>query len=94
MAMMLSADEYPDVLVTVGHPFGDIEVPLEEWIRVGPGPRPLVSIVAARRRSTGAAVPLSEIPQEYHNSPEARSLQRQGLLPCPWGPAPESGSGS
>ncbi|KJE24240.1 RHS repeat-associated core domain [Frankia torreyi] len=87
---MLSPKEYPDVLVTVAHPWGNLEVPLEAWIQTGPGPRPYVGIVAARRSSTGCEVPLAEIPHEYHNSPETRSLQRQGLLPCPWGPPPKS----
>lgn len=50
-----------DILVTVGHPFGDVEVPLAEWVRRGPGPRPRVRIVAARRKSTGEAVPLDQI---------------------------------
>jgi len=81
---MLSPEEYPDILVTVAHPWGDLEVPLNEWVRTGPGPRPYVGIIAARRQSTGREVPMAEIPLEYHNSPEARSLQRQGLLPYPW----------
>jgi len=84
---MLSPEEYPDILVTVAHPWGDVEVPLNEWIRTGPGPRPYAGITEARRQSTGREVPLAEIPLEYHNSPQARSLQRQGLLPCPWGSA-------
>jgi hypothetical protein len=87
---MLSPEEYPDIVVTVAHPWGDIEAPLETWIRTGPGPRPYVGITAARRLSTGAGVPLTEIPQEYHNSPQARRLQRQGRLPCPWGPPPKT----
>ena len=87
---MLSIDDYSDILVTVAHPWGDVEVPLETWIQTGPGPRPYVGIISARRRSTGHVVPLTEIPLEYHNSPESRSLQRQHLLPCPWGPPPES----
>ena len=87
---MLSPEDYPDVLVTVAHPWGDVEAPLEQWIRTGPGPRPYVRIIAARRRSTGQVVPMVEIPLEYHNSPEARDLQRRGLLPCPWGPPPRS----
>lgn len=86
---MLSPDEYEDILVTVAHPWGDVETSLEEWIRTGPGPRRYVGIIAARRKSTGESVPLAEIPLQYHNSPEARSLQRQGLLSSPWGPPPE-----
>jgi len=86
--MMLSPAEYPDIEVTVAHPWADIQAPLELWIQIGPSTRPLVRITAARRISTGEEVPLAEIPLEYHNSPESRDLQRQGLLPCPWGPLP------
>jgi len=86
---MLAPESYPDVVVTVAHPWGNIEAPLPEWIKIGPGPRPYVGIVAARRVSDGEPVPLSEIPQEYHNSPESRNLQRQGLIPCPWGQPPD-----
>jgi hypothetical protein len=87
---MLSPEEYPDVLATLAHSRGDVDVPLEDWIRTGPGPSPYVAIVAARRRSTGESVAMDESPLEYHNSPEARSRQRQGLLPCRWGLPPES----
>jgi hypothetical protein len=87
---MLSPSDYGDVLVTVAHPWADVEAPLTTWIENGPGPRRYVSIVAARRASTGEVIPMSEIPLEYHNSPESRSLQRQGKLPKPWGdPPPE-----
>ncbi|KJE24235.1 hypothetical protein FF36_01310 [Frankia torreyi] len=67
---MLSLEEYPDVLVTVAHPWGNVEVPVDAWIQTGPGPRPYVGIAAARRSSTGREVPLTEIPLEYHNSSE------------------------
>jgi len=81
--------EYPDVLVTIAHPAGDIEVPLDEWIRTGPGPRRYIEVIRARRTS-GDPLSLDEIPQEFHNSPESRSLQRLGELPTPWGePPPE-----
>jgi len=88
---MLSPDEYPDVLVTVAHPWANIETTLEYWIEHGPGVRPLVQITAARRISSGEELPLAEIPLEYHNSQRARELQRRGLLPAPWGvPGPDS----
>jgi hypothetical protein len=87
---MLSPDEYPDIVVTVAHPWGMWRCRWRPGIRTGPGPRPYVGIIAARRLSTGDDVPLVDIPQEYHNSPEARSLQRQGLLPCLWGPPPKA----
>ena len=86
---MIDRAEYDDVLVTVAHPFGDVTPTLTEWIRVGPGPRPFVRIVAAVRRSTGEPVDLSEIPLEFHNSRESRRLQRLGQLPAPWGPPPD-----
>lgn len=86
---MLELNEYSDVMVTIAHPWGDIEAPLPEWINTGPGPRPYIGITAARRISTGDPIPLAEIPQEYHNSRESRNLQRQGLLPCPWGAPPD-----
>jgi hypothetical protein len=85
---MLDRSVYDDVLVTVAHPGGDIEVPLPAWIEAGPGPRPLVTIGKARRRD-GSPVPLEEIPLEYRNTAESRRLQRLGLLPAPWGPPPE-----
>ncbi|MEU4426121.1 hypothetical protein AB0F81_36340 [Actinoplanes sp. NPDC024001] len=85
---MLDPAEYDDVTVTVAHPFGDVDATLTEWIERGPGPRRLVEIVAARRRATGEPVDMSEIPLEFHNSPESRRLQRLGQLPAPWGPPP------
>jgi hypothetical protein len=85
---MISPAEYDDVLVTVAHPQADIETTLQQWIETGPGPRPFVTITAARRRS-GERVPLEAIPLEYHNSPESRRLQRLGLLRAPWGPPPD-----
>jgi hypothetical protein len=86
---VLEPAEYDSVLVIVAHPFGDVEVALVDWIRIGPGPRPFVRIVSARRLS-GEVVPLDEIPLEFHNSRRSRELQRRGLLPTPWGPPPTS----
>lgn len=50
-----------DILVTIDHPHGELEVPLREWIDEGPGPRRYVQLKSARRRSTGEPIPLSEI---------------------------------
>jgi hypothetical protein len=86
--VMLDPADYDDVIVTVAHPWGDIEAPLRTWIEVGPGPRPLVTISKARRRD-GSPVPLTEIPPQYRNNAESRRLQRLGQLPAPWGPPPE-----
>lgn len=80
--------EYDDVIVTVAHPHADIETTLRCWIETGPGPRPFVTITAARRTS-GDPVPLEAIPLQYHNSAESRRLQRLGLLAAPWGSPPD-----
>jgi hypothetical protein len=77
-----------DILVTVAHPWANIETTLRAWIENGPGPRRFVTITAARRRN-GEPVPLDAIPLEYRNNPESRRLQRMGLLPAPWGPPPD-----
>lgn len=82
---MLEPADYDDVIVTVAHPWGDIEAPLPIWIRTGPGPRPLVTISRARRRD-GSLVPLEEIPLQYRNTADSRRLQRLGVLAAPWGP--------
>ena len=86
---MIDPSEYDDIIVTVAHPWGDGHPTLTEWIATGPGPRPLVQIVAAKRKSTGAPVDMAEIPLEYHNSAESRRRQRLGELPAPWGPPPD-----
>jgi hypothetical protein len=87
---MIDPTEYDDIIVHVAHPWGDGYATLNEWIAHGPGPRPLVGIVDARRKSTDEPVPMSEIPLEYHNSTESRRLQRLGQLPMPWGPPPDN----
>jgi hypothetical protein len=86
---MLTPADYDDIIVTVAHPWADIDTPLRTWIDTGPGPRPLVTITAARRRN-GDPVPLETIPLEYRNSPESRRLQRLGLLRAPWGLPPDN----
>lgn len=86
---MLDPSEYDDIVVTVAHPWGNGYPTLTEWIANGPGPRRLVGIVAAKRKSTGEPVDMAEIPLEYHNSRESRRLQRLGRLPVPWGPPPD-----
>ena len=73
-----------DIMVTIAHPFGDLEVPLATWILTGPGPRVRVRPVSARRKSTGEALPLSVIPLEYRNDDESRKLIASGELADPW----------
>jgi hypothetical protein len=85
---MIPEDEYDDIVVTAAHPWGDVDVPLSQWVVRAPA-RPLVSIVAARRYSTGEPVDMTEIPLEYHNTRRSRRLQRLGQLPAPWGAPPD-----
>jgi hypothetical protein len=73
-----------DVLVTIAHNFGDLEVPLRRWIETGPGPRKYLQLIAARSASTGEPLPLEVVPMQYINSPRARWLVKQGKLPAPW----------
>jgi hypothetical protein len=73
-----------DVLVVIAHPFGDVEVPLTDWIVTGPGPRRLVRPVRARSRSTGQRLPLSVIPLRYRNNGQSRRAIADGVLKDPW----------
>ena len=73
-----------DLILTVQHPFGDLEVSLADWIARGPGPRPLVRPVAVRSRSTGEPLPLTTIPLRYRNDEESRRLIAEGVLESPW----------
>lgn len=73
-----------DIIVVVGHPFGQVEISLAEWMGTGPGHRPLVRPIAARRRSTGEQLPLSIIPVRYRNDDESRRLIARGELEPPW----------
>ncbi|GAA4840893.1 hypothetical protein [Kitasatospora terrestris] len=76
--------EYADILVVIGHPFGDVECPLARWTATGPGARPYVAPCRARSRTTGEELPLTVVPLQYRNTPEARRAIRAGLLPNPW----------
>ena len=73
-----------DILVVIGHPFGDVEVSLADWVARGPGPRPLLRPVRARSRRTGQPLPLSVIPLRYRNDAESRRAIKDGLLDDPW----------
>ena len=83
---MIDPGEYDDILVTIAHPAGDVEVPLPLWIHDGPGSRRYLELLSARRSSDGAVVQLNEIPLEFHNSRKSRVMQRLRLLPRVWEP--------
>jgi hypothetical protein len=73
-----------DVVVVLGHRFGDVEEPLAEWMARGPGPRSGLRAVAVRSRSTGETLPLSVIPLAYRNDRESRALVAAGRTDSPW----------
>jgi hypothetical protein len=73
-----------DVLLTLDHPFGRLEVTLARWMAVGPGPRPFVRPIAARSRSTGEQLPMTVVPLAYRNDAAARALIVAGKLRWPW----------
>jgi hypothetical protein len=73
-----------DVVVVLGHPHGDVEMTLAEWMKVGPGGRPLLRPIAARSRSTGDPKPLTIIPLPYRNNATSRALIAAGDLESPW----------
>ena len=86
---MLDPAAYDNVIVTVAHPWGDVDTRLTEWVRIGPGPRTSVQIVSARWAENDNPIDMDEIPAEYHNSEETHRRQRLGELPTPWGPPPD-----
>ena len=81
---MMTQEAQRDIVLIFEHPHGALEIPLDEWRRVGPGERTLLSPVRAKRVSTGEDVPLSAIPLELRNTPLSRFLIRVGALTSPW----------
>jgi hypothetical protein len=73
-----------DILVVIGHPFGDLEVPLIRWMADGPGPRHEMRPQSARSRATGEPLPLTTIPLAYRNTRESRALIAAGRIAPPW----------
>lgn len=78
------AHDQADVVVLIPHPYRDVECPLAQWIRTGPGPRPYVRPSRAWSRTTGEELPLTVIPLQYRNTRAARRAVRDGLVPNPW----------
>jgi hypothetical protein len=77
--------DFADILVTIEHPAGTLEVPLTQWMATGPGPRPLVRPTAARSKSTGESLPLDVIPLPYRNDETSRRMIAAGEIESPWG---------
>ncbi|HWD83534.1 MAG TPA: hypothetical protein VG497_31760 [Kribbella sp.] len=80
----MTEHDIEDVIVTIDHPWGAIEVSLTEWIRTGPGPRTLLELSAARSRRTGEPLPLEVVPFRYRNNAESRRAIAAGEIEDPW----------
>ncbi|WP_432836905.1 hypothetical protein [Dactylosporangium sp. CA-092794] len=85
MGLVVDGDwDVDDVLVKIGHPWGDFEKPLVKWMASGPGPRHGIHPELARSRSTGEVLPLTVIPPAYRNDRESRALIAAGKIVSPW----------
>lgn len=73
-----------EVIVILGHSFADIEVPLEMWIKTGPGQRRFTAPIAAKCADDGSNLPLSVIPLRFRNNWRSRFLIRIGAIEDPW----------
>ncbi|MBB2940617.1 hypothetical protein FB565_000321 [Actinoplanes lutulentus] len=80
--------ELDDVLVVIGHPWSDFEVPLTEWMSTGPGPRHGIRPESAKSRTTGEPLALTVIPVAYRNDRESRALIAAGAIVSPWRDVP------
>jgi hypothetical protein len=85
--LMASSIDPEEIIVTIAHPHGDIEVSLGEWMRLGPGERPLVRPIAVRKK-TGEPLSISDIPLRYRNTALSRALIKAGLIENPWKAGP------
>jgi hypothetical protein len=76
-------DRLEDIVVTISHPHGEVEIALEEWIRTGPGERDGLQPIGARNRS-GERIPLSRIPLACRNNTLSKALIKLGIVKNPW----------
>ncbi len=72
-----------DVMVTIEHPHGTIQVPLSTWIEEGPGERELLA-PSGVIDSKGNKLPMRTIPFKYRNNLISRALIKSGLMTNPW----------
>lgn len=76
--------EPAEVVVTLSHPHGEIETTLDEWMKTGPGPRPLICPVKAGQALTGEPMSLGVVPFRYRNNTWTRLLIRLHMMNDPW----------
>ena len=82
--MKLNKINTSQIIVTLEHPHGKIEVELEEWIRVGPGQRELLQPISVYQKDSMKELPVRVIPLRYRNNVISRFLIRLGILSDPW----------
>lgn len=75
--------DHTGIRVVIDHPFGTLEMPLADWMRQGPGPRPLLRPVRCHT-ADGTPLPLSAIPLPYRNDPESWRAILDGRCEDPW----------
>jgi hypothetical protein len=83
-AQMSAARDPTQIIVTIEHPFGTGKGTLAEWMATGPGPRPLLSPIAAYDRLAGKQLPLRVIPFRYRNNWLARLAISWRFIEDPW----------
>ncbi len=81
---MGNKDDFSEIVVTINHPHGKIKVGLDEWIRIGPGPRKFLRPSSAYDKNSGKRLPIRVIPLRYRNNFVSRFLIRLGILSDPW----------
>jgi len=73
-----------DILLIIEHPFGTIEMSLEEWLKTGAGSRKLLKPYKVKDKLTGKQLPLGTIPLKYRNNSLSRFLIKLGIIENPW----------
>lgn len=76
--------QFTDFIVTLDHPYGVVEIKLNEWMILGPGPRFLLKPRSLKSIETKKRVSLNKIPLKYRNTFLSRLLIKLHLIPNPW----------
>jgi len=72
-----------NINVTIDHPFGSVNVPLQTWMSSGPGLRSKVAVHRAKHID-GSPLPIEVVPLRYRNTLLSRMLIRLHVLQDPW----------
>jgi len=72
------------LIIIIDHPFGQIEVPLKEWIEEGPGPRIYLTPIKVKNKATNEILPINAIPLRYRNNGLSRLLIKMNIIDNPW----------